>query len=69
MPCGMGEWLKDAGLLLSSQLIATVATTIVAILLARSLGPSDWGLLSGLLGLSLALSIFVDFGLGNLVVA
>jgi hypothetical protein len=35
----------------------------VAILLARSLGPSDWGLFSGLLGLSLALSIFVDFGL------
>jgi O-antigen/teichoic acid export membrane protein len=65
MPGWMGEWLRDAGLLLSSQLIAAVATTIVAILLARSLGPSDWGLFSGLLGLSLALSIFVDFGLST----
>jgi O-antigen/teichoic acid export membrane protein len=65
MPGWTGEWLRDARLLLSSQLIATVATTIVAILLARSLGPSDWGLFSGLLGLSLALSTFVDLGLGT----
>jgi O-antigen/teichoic acid export membrane protein len=65
MPGWTGEWLRDARLLLSSQLIATVATSIVAILLARSLGPSDWGLFSGLLGLSLALSTFVDLGLGT----
>jgi O-antigen/teichoic acid export membrane protein len=38
---------------------------VLAILLARSLGPSEWGLFSGLLGLSLALSIFIDVGLGT----
>jgi O-antigen/teichoic acid export membrane protein len=65
MPPWVGDWLRDARLLLSSQLIAVVATTIVAILLARSLGPSEWGLFSGLLGLSLALSTFVDIGLGT----
>jgi O-antigen/teichoic acid export membrane protein len=65
MPQWTGDWLRDARLLLSSQLIAMVATTVVAILLARSLGPSDWGLFSGLLGVSLALSTFVDLGLGT----
>jgi O-antigen/teichoic acid export membrane protein len=38
---------------------------VLAILLARSLGPSEWGLFSGLLGLSLALGTFIDLGLGT----
>lgn len=42
-----------------------LATTAIAILLARSLGPADWGLFSALLGLSLALSTFVELGLGT----
>jgi O-antigen/teichoic acid export membrane protein len=31
--------------------------------LARHLGPEEWGLFSGFLGLSLAMSIFIEFGL------
>jgi O-antigen/teichoic acid export membrane protein len=65
MPAWTGDWLRDARLLLFSQFIAMVATTIVAILLARSLDPSEWGLFSGLFGLSLALSTFVDLGVGG----
>src|SRR4029450_10292815 len=37
----------------------------LAIVLARSLGPSDWGLFSALLGVSLALSTFVELGIGT----
>jgi hypothetical protein len=35
----------------------------LAILLARHLGPRDWGLFSAFLGFSLGLSIFIEFGL------
>jgi O-antigen/teichoic acid export membrane protein len=51
--------------LLVSQFLVVLSTTTLAIVLARSLGPSDWGIFSALLGLSLALSTFVDLGLGT----
>jgi O-antigen/teichoic acid export membrane protein len=65
MPTWTAHWLRDARLLLVSQFIVVLSTTTLAIVLARSLGPSDWGLFSALLGLSLALSTFVDLGLGT----
>ena len=65
MPSWAADWLRDARLLVLSQLVAMFATTAVAVLLARSLGPSEWGLFSALLGLSLAFSTFVDLGLGT----
>jgi O-antigen/teichoic acid export membrane protein len=65
IPSWTGSWLRDAGLLTFSQLIAVLATTALAILLARSLGPSEWGLFSGFLGLSFALGVFIDLGLGT----
>jgi O-antigen/teichoic acid export membrane protein len=65
MPNWIGHWLRDTRLLLGSQLIAVLTTAALAILLARALGPSDWGLFSVFLGLSLALSTFVDAGLGT----
>lgn len=52
-------------MLLSSQFFVVLSTTALAIMLARSLGPSDWGLFSALLALSMALSIFVSLGLGT----
>jgi O-antigen/teichoic acid export membrane protein len=49
--------------MLFSQVTATIATSVLAILIARSLGPHDWGIFSGFLGLSLALAVFAEFGL------
>lgn len=56
-------WAADSAVLLGSQFAAIIATSALAILLARNLGPKDWGLFSGFLGLSLALSVFIEFGL------
>lgn len=65
MPDWTGHWLRDTRLLLASQALVVLVMTALAIILARGLGPSDWGLFSALLGLSLALSTFVDLGLGT----
>jgi O-antigen/teichoic acid export membrane protein len=64
-PSWVAPWLRDTRLLLASQLLVVLTTTALAIILARSLGPSEWGFFSALLGLSLALSIFVNLGLGT----
>src|ERR671934_55149 len=62
-PTWLRLWAADSAALLFSQFAAVVATSALAILLARHLGPRNWGLFSGFLGLSLGLSIFVEFGL------
>lgn len=63
LPSWLRSWAADSAALLFSQFAAVAATSALAILLARHLGPKDWGIFSGFLGLSLALSIFVEFGL------
>lgn len=65
MPVWAPHWLRDTRLLLFSQLLVVFTTTALAIMLARSLGPAEWGLFSALLALSLALSTFVNLGLGT----
>jgi O-antigen/teichoic acid export membrane protein len=65
LPAWTRRWATDSGLLLFSQFAALVATSTLAIMLARTLGPSEWGVFSGLLGLGLAFSIFVDFGVAT----
>jgi O-antigen/teichoic acid export membrane protein len=62
-PTWLRSWAADSAALLFSQFAAVIATSALAILLARHLGPRDWGLFSGFLGLSLGLSIFIEFGL------
>ena len=59
------KWAGDTGLLLFSQAQVTIVTTVLAVILARSLGPADWGLFSTFLGLSQGASLFVDIGLNN----
>lgn len=56
-------WLRDSSLLLGSQGISTFFTSFVAILIARSLSPANWGLFSAFLGLATSLSFVIDFGL------
>ena len=63
MPSWVRSWATDSAALLFSQAGAIVATSALAILLARYLGPKNWGIFLGVLGLSLALSAFVELGL------
>lgn len=65
LPSWTKLWLRDSSVLLASQLVAVVITSTLAILIARDLGPAEWGVFSALLGLSLALSVFVHLGLGT----
>lgn len=57
--------MTDSGLLLGSQALTVLATSFAAIAIARTLDPDDWGVFSAFLGLSLALAIVVEFGLGT----
>jgi O-antigen/teichoic acid export membrane protein len=63
LPSWLRSWAADSVALLVSQFAAVAATSALAILLARHLGPKDWGVLSGFLGLSLGLSVLIEFGL------
>jgi O-antigen/teichoic acid export membrane protein len=57
------QWALDSGLLLFSQVQILVATTAIAIVLARSLGPTNWALFSSFLGISQAATLVINFGL------
>jgi len=59
------RWAGDTGLLLVSQAQVTIVTTLLAVVLARSLGPAEWGIFSTILNLSQGASLFVDIGLNN----
>jgi O-antigen/teichoic acid export membrane protein len=65
LPSWARSWAIDSAALLFSQLAAIVATSALAILLARHLAPTDWGIFSGFLSLSMGLSVFVEFGLSQ----
>lgn len=58
-------WVADSAVLLASQALTVVATSGAAILIARQLDPHDWGVFSGFLALSLALSVVIQFGTGT----
>jgi O-antigen/teichoic acid export membrane protein len=51
--------------MLVSQGLTIVAASLSAVLVARRLDPSDWGVFSAFLGLSFALGVFVEFGLAT----
>ncbi len=56
-------WAKDSAVLLASQLSAVAVGWLLVVVLARSLGPSQFGLFSALYALSQGLAMVVDFGL------
>lgn len=62
LPSWTRQWAGDSGIALLAQVQVTLVTTALAILLARDLGPSDWGLFSTFLGLAYAAGIVIDFG-------
>jgi PST family polysaccharide transporter len=65
LPSWTRDWAGDSSFLLASQVLTTLITSALAILIARQLDPSDWGTFSALFGLGLAMGIIVDFGLGT----
>lgn len=65
LPAWSRQWARDSALLLISQLLTFAATSVAAVVIARRLTPSDWGVFSAFLGLSFALAVFVEFGLAT----
>ena len=62
-PTWSGEWLRDNVFPLLAQILVTASTTALSVLLARGLGPAEWGLFSALLGVSQGLALVVQLGL------
>src|SRR4051794_3174848 len=63
VPAWTRAWAKDSLVVLASQITSVAVGWLLVVILARTLGPSDFGLFSGLFALSQALAMIVDFGL------
>ena len=63
LPAWTGAWARDSFVILASQPLTVVATSLVAILVARELSPADWAYFSAFLGLALGFAILIDLGL------
>ncbi len=57
--------MSDSAQLLASQILTVIATSFAAIVIARTLDPDDWAVFSAFLGLSIALALVADFGIGT----
>lgn len=56
------ESVRSSVVLSSGNIIKSVVSVVASLIIARLLGPSDYGAFSLVLALSILLSIFVDFG-------
>jgi lipopolysaccharide exporter len=63
LPTWTRAWLADSFVLGASQTLTIVATSAAAILIARHLDPSDWGVFGGFFALSVAMTIVIQFGM------
>ena len=59
----VAPWLRDSGLVLFTQIGVTAMTTVLIIVVARRLGPEQFGIFSGFVGFSQAFSLAADVGL------
>ena len=64
-PSWAGSWGRDSALMLVSQGLTIIAASLSAVVVARWLQPDEWGVFSAFLGLSIALGVFVEFGLAT----
>lgn len=62
-PKWAGLWLRDSTTLAASQLGALAVTTVLAILVARYLGPVQFGTFAGFLGLSQVVTLLAGVGI------
>ena len=58
-------WMGDSSQLLASQILTVIATSVAAIMIARTLDPDDWAIFSAFLGLGFALTIVADLGISG----
>jgi O-antigen/teichoic acid export membrane protein len=65
LPPWTRSWLADSAVLLVSQALTVVGTSAAAVLIARQLDPTEWGIFAGLWALSMALSMVIQFGAGT----
>ena len=63
----LSAWLQDSAVFVVSQLLSGVAGWILVVIVARKLGPADFGLFSGLYATAQTAAIVVDFGLISLL--
>jgi O-antigen/teichoic acid export membrane protein len=64
-PAWLGAWARDSSVVLSSQLSALLVTTALAVLIARDLGPSRFGVLAAFQGVAQIVTVFVDAGIAT----
>lgn len=62
---GLRGWMGDSALMVSTQALATLATSALAVVIARTLDPEGFGLFSAFLSLSQALAILIEMGLAT----
>jgi O-antigen/teichoic acid export membrane protein len=58
-------WARDSVLLTGSQAALLAVTTALAVLVARELGPTDFGIFSAFLSLSIAIALYTEAGLAT----
>lgn len=59
------SWLRESGSLAGTHLTAVVVTTALAVVIARYLGPDDFGVFAGFLGLSQVLMLLAALGVAT----
>lgn len=58
-------WVRDSITVAGSQFAALAVTTVLAVIVARYLGPSEFGIFAGFLGLSQVLMLFSGLGMST----
>src|SRR5829696_3429571 len=61
-------WARDSTAVAGSQFAALAVTTALTIIVARYLGPSEFGVFAGLLGLAQLISTFAALGVSTWLV-
>jgi O-antigen/teichoic acid export membrane protein len=64
-PPWIAAWARDGVQLAGSQVAMLAVTTALAVLVARELGPSDFGIFSAFLSLSIVLALYTQVGLAT----
>jgi O-antigen/teichoic acid export membrane protein len=65
IPRWLAAWARDGVLLAGSQVAMLAVTTALAVLVARELGPTDFGIFSAFLSLSIVIALYTEVGLST----
>jgi len=61
----LSETARDTGVLFMGNAMSSILAIIFSIAVARALGPTNWGITAGFIGLATVASAIGDFGLGS----